>query len=327
MFGAAVEKKKISMGLIDKILSSEIFRLQPPVLIDIGASGKIHQKWKRIAKYAICIAFDADERDFTAENQEKSKYKKLLIKRNLVSEQAGQSADFYLTQSPHCSSLLEPDSLSLKDWAYSPIFTVEKTEKLTTTDINTTLTEFGITYIDWYKSDSQGIDLRLFKSIDAAIRNKIAIAEFEPGILDAYQQEDKLADLLSYQDAQKTFWLADLQVKGPIRMPHEKLTEVVPNPLLQKVLGKVGNTAPGWTEMTFCNQFKNPEMLNQRSLMIGWISATLIGQHGFAYTLADKGLEQWGNTLFQQMKKTSAQKLRSGFFSFRYLTWLLNKLS
>lgn len=315
------------MGLIDKILSSEIFRQQPPVLIDIGASGKIHQKWKKIAKYATCIAFDADERDFTAVSDEKSNYKKLLIKRNLVSENPGQLVDFYLTHSPHCSSLLEPDSQSLKDWAYAPIFEVEKTEKLTTTDIHSTLQEFGITYIDWYKSDSQGIDLRLFKSMDASIRNQIVIAEFEPGILDAYQNEDKLADMLSYLDAQKTFWLADLQVKGPIRMPNEKLTEIIRNPFLQKILGKVGKTAPGWTEMTYCNQFKDPGMQSQRSLMIGWISATMIGQHGFAYTLADKGVELWGDILFQQMKRASASKLRSGFFSFRYLTWLINKIS
>ncbi len=314
------------MGLIDKILSTETFRKQPPVLIDIGASGNIHQKWKKIAKYATCIAFDADDRDFNPDHAEKSSYKKLLIKKSLVSDHPGHAADFYLTRSPHCSSLLAPDTGSLADWAYAPIFTVERIVKLDTTDISTTLHEFGIEYIDWYKSDSQGIDLRLFKSLPGSVRNKISIAEFEPGILDAYQKEDKLADLLRYQDEQKTFWLAGLEVKGPIRMPHAKLNEIIRNPFLQKLLGKVGNLSPGWTEMTYCNQYKDQDMQTKRALMMGWITATLIGQHGFAYTLADRGIERWNDPLFLKMKKASARKLLSGFISFRYFTWLLKKL-
>ena len=50
------------MKIIDQILRSEHFRDQPPVLIDIGASGGIHSKWKYIAKYSYCIAFDADDK-------------------------------------------------------------------------------------------------------------------------------------------------------------------------------------------------------------------------------------------------------------------------
>lgn len=314
------------MGLIDKILSSETFQTQPPVLIDIGASGNIHKKWKKIAKYATCIAFDADDRDFDPDSSDKKQYQKLLIKKSLVSDKPSDSVNFYLTRSPHCSSLLAPDTDALKEWAYSPIFTVDRVVTLQTIDINTTLREFGIDYIDWYKSDSQGIDLRLFKSITDPIRNRITVAEFEPGILDAYQQEDKLAGLLSYQDELRKFWLADLLIKGPIRMPHAKISEVIPNSFLQKLLGKVGKVSPGWAEMTYCNNYHDPAMQNKRSYMMGWISATLIGQHGFAYTLSDKGAELWNDPLFRKMKKASARKLIMGFISLRYISLLVKKI-
>lgn len=314
------------MGLIDRLLNTEEFKKNPPVLIDIGASGSIHKKWKKIAPYATCIAFDADERDFDPGSSEKSRYKKLLVRKSLVSNRPGQAASFYLTASPHCSSLLEPDMVSLADWAYSPIFSVEKVVQLDTTDIPSTLAAFGITYIDWYKSDSQGIDLKLFKTIPDAVRDRITIAEFEPGILDAYLQEDKLNGMLTYHDQLKTFWLAELIVKGPLRIPHHQLTEILPNSFLQKLLGKVGRTAPGWTEMTYCNSFKNPVTQTRRALIMGWICATLIKQHGFAYTLADKGIQQFGDPFFREMKKSSARKLLSGFLSFRYLTLLFKKL-
>ena len=57
------------MKIIDKIMRSEYFRDQPPVLLDIGASGGIHSKWKYIAKYAYCLAFDADDREFHVTEQ------------------------------------------------------------------------------------------------------------------------------------------------------------------------------------------------------------------------------------------------------------------
>lgn len=314
------------MGLIDRILSSDEFIKAPPVLIDIGASGAIHKKWKKIAKHAICIAFDADERDFNQSTEEKSRYKKLLIKQKLVSDSPGSSANFYLTKSPHCSSLLEPDMDALQDWAYAPIFAVVQTVQLPTTDLNTTLAEFGIDYIDWYKSDSQGIDLRLFKSIPAEIRDGISIAEFEPGILDAYKNEDKLSGMLGYHETNNQFWLAALEVKGPLRIPTSQLDEIVPNQFLQKVLGKIGPIAPGWAEMTYCNSFKNSRMHTRRSLMMGWITATLIGQHSFAYTLADKGLQLFGDNLFKSMKQSSRRKIWSAFISFRYFSLLFKKI-
>ena len=50
--------------IINKILSRPELQKQPPILIDIGASGSLHPKWRKIAEYSWCIAFDADQRDF-----------------------------------------------------------------------------------------------------------------------------------------------------------------------------------------------------------------------------------------------------------------------
>ena len=60
-----------------------------------------------------------------------------------------------------------------------------------------------INKIDWFKTDSQGIDLRLFKSLNIEIQNKVIVAEFEPGIIDAYKNEDKLYRLVGYMSNQE----------------------------------------------------------------------------------------------------------------------------
>ena len=65
--------------LLKKIFSIEELKLNPPVLIDIGASGALHRCWKKIAKYSICIAFDADSREMKIIENAKSDFKKLYV--------------------------------------------------------------------------------------------------------------------------------------------------------------------------------------------------------------------------------------------------------
>ena len=69
----------------------------PPVLIDIGASGEIHEIWSKIAEYSICIAFDADTTDFEPIVSEDRAWKKLYSLNRLILDQANESSVFYLT--------------------------------------------------------------------------------------------------------------------------------------------------------------------------------------------------------------------------------------
>lgn len=95
--------------MIEKILKREDFRNQPPVLIDIGASGEIHSKWREIAPYSICVAFDADDREMTFTEKNSSGFKKLVTINRIVTDKPDKEVDFFLTRSPFCSSTLEPD--------------------------------------------------------------------------------------------------------------------------------------------------------------------------------------------------------------------------
>lgn len=65
------------MKIIDTVLSSSYFENKPPVLFDVGASGEINKKWSTIAPYSICIAFDADDREFDVSEKQVSGFKKL----------------------------------------------------------------------------------------------------------------------------------------------------------------------------------------------------------------------------------------------------------
>ena len=142
-----------------------------------------------------------------------------------MAETVSDKKYFFLTQSPHCSSALSPDKDALDPWAFRDLFSVVDTIKLPAIDIDTALKEIGLSYIDGYKSDSQGTDLRIFRNIPEQIRNNILLAEFEPGIIDAMKGEDKLHMLMAYMD-KEPFWITNMGIYGSWRISENNFSSL-----------------------------------------------------------------------------------------------------
>ena len=283
------------MSLIDYILRSDYFNNQPPVLIDIGASGEINAKWKAIAPYSICIAFDADDREFHVTESQASGYKKLITINRIVTATETSAADFYLTASPFCSSLLEPSLEKLAPWSFQPLFWVEKKIQLSAVTISTALMQANVQYIDWFKTDTQGTDLRLFLSTPDTIRQNILAAELEPGIIDAYIGEDKLYTILETMP-HHGFWLSSMDVKGTQRLNPaylEQMGEFAGNRMIRK--------SPCWAEITF---LRNTFETQPRNLLLLLVFAVLERQYGFALEICDVAASKYPDAIFTESRKT-----------------------
>ena len=298
--------------IINNIMNHASLKNQPPVLVDIGASGFIHKKWRKIAKYSVCIAFDADTRDFDASEIEDKGWRKLIKLNRLVATHPSNAADFYLTQSPHCSSTLQPDEKALEPWAFNQLFNVVDTIKLPATDIKTTLEETGLEYIDWFKTDSQGTDLRIFCSIPEKISKNILTAEFEPGIIDAMKGEDKLHALMAYMNV-KPFWVTNMKIFGSNRISQTDLSSL--NFIQKRAIGSFLKTAPGWCEITYINTL-NSDDLSIRQYLLAWLFSTINGEHGFGLFVARKGFEKYKDPIFLLLQKKSYRKLSRGYLNF-----------
>jgi len=316
------------MTIIHKILSRQEFIEQPPVLLDIGASQSINPKWKTIAKYSICIAFDADSRDFEPDSVSSGTYRKLFVYNSLVADVDNEKADFHLTKSPHCSSFLKPDQQSLGNWAFADLFQIEETLQLKSTTLKVILDDLKISYIDWFKTDSQGIDLRLFRSLESSIIQKILVAEFEPGLIDAYHGEDKFYNLLSYMQSHP-FWISEMNIKGSQRITPQSLMTAF-NSFECKNVEYLLKTSPGWVEVSFVNNLKN-NIFTKRDLLLAWIFAVLDQQYGFALEVVDICLKEFAHDrLFDLMKQWTLAKVRSHFYrKISYIVYrkILQKLS
>ncbi|CAN5352032.1 hypothetical protein BH09BAC2_BH09BAC2_15880 [soil metagenome] len=264
--------------MINKILELSFFKSNPPVLMDIGASGEINSKWLPIAEKSVCICFDADDREFSVTEQASENYKKLIKINRVVTSKNENEDKFYLTASPFCSSTLKPDSQSLKPWLFRSYFNITKTVSVKAISVEAAMSEIGIEYIDWFKTDTQGTDLRLYQSLPDKVKKSVITAEFEPGIIDAYIGEDKLHHILK-ELHNESFWLSDISVKGTQRIKEELLKDI-PEYRIKAFIKE----SPCWAELTF---FRQPELLSKRQLWLMIIFALLEKQYGFVLEICD----------------------------------------
>jgi hypothetical protein len=289
------------MNIIEMVLNQPELKENPPVLLDIGASANLHEKWREIAKHSICIAFDADERDMEHTTQASKEYYRLYVFNAIVTENLEGEANFYLTRSPYCSSLLEPDIGKLQLWAFAPLFETENRVRLKCTTLPTILREVGVSRVDWFKTDSQGTDLRLFKSLGQSIINHVLIAEFEPGIMDSYKGEDKLHALMSYMESHP-FWLSEMECMGTQRISQRIIKHYFPGK--SENMGMYLRNSPFWVNITYLNSFDN-NTFSKRDFLLGWVFATMERQYGFALELAHYGERKFNDSLFLKLAHNS----------------------
>ena len=303
--------------MIDRVLSLPEFAAEPPVLVEIGASGGTHPAWKALARHSIGIAFDPDSRQMQVVHDESAGYRRLHVFPAAAVPDDRAEAEFHLTRSPYCSSLLRPDGAALRDWDFARLFDVEQTVRVPCVSLAKALGEAGVTRVDWFKTDSQGTDLRLFQSLGDAICRRVLAVEFEPGIIDAYEGEDKMSAVLAAMDRGE-FWLSDLKLRGTLRMSPDDAARLGGHEAAR--LSAALPTSPGWGEMTYLNTFRGSGPFSKRDWLLGWVIACMNEQFGFALDLCRRAHvavpDPLFTTLATETEGTIREKLRSGRTAF-----------
>jgi FkbM family methyltransferase len=314
------------MHLIDKILSREEFQTQPPVLLDIGASGGIHFRWKRIARHCVCIAFDPDDREYGYIEKEQGNYKKLYVFNCVVSDTTTGARPFYLTKSPYCSSFLRPLTGKLAPYAYAEKFTVEKELQLPVRSLPDVMKELGLTYLDWFKTDAQGMDLRIFRSLGEEVIGRVKVAEFEPGILDAYEGEDKLHQVLAFMES-RPFFLSDFKVKGASRVSPENIRSLTGNPFMQKLLAVSHKKMAGWGELLFLGTFEGVEKMSLRDYLLTGVLAILNQEYGFALEIAQKAARLYEDPIIAELDRYARRGIWRSVLKLRFMADVWKRIS
>jgi hypothetical protein len=259
-----------------------------PVLVDIGASGAPPKVWEPIAQRSIYVGFDPDRRELhdVAEGQ----YARSIIINKAVTSACDQNqVHFYLTQSSYCSSTLPPDTAALANYLFSDLFVVEREVFVLATPLNAVIDRLGLHGIDWFKTDSQGTDLRLFQSLKDNLRERVLAIDIEPGLIDAYRGEDLFVDA-HRELLNQGFWLSSLDVRGMVRMKRTTLQAIISHrPELQDThIYQSVRPSPGWCEARYLRTLESLRERNAevRDYALLWVFAMIERQWGYALDIA-----------------------------------------
>jgi len=221
-----------------------------PVLVDVGASAGAPAIWETIAPLSTYVGFDPDSREMSSSAD--GDFRRTVIVNEAVTADPG-AADvrFYLTRSPYCSSTLEPDSASLANYHCSELFVVERRASVRAATLDAILARLEIARIDWLKCDSQGTDLRIYRSLSERLRQDVLALDVEPGLIDAYRGEDLFVDAQKHLVA-NGFWLSRLDVQGAVRVRGATLQAAFPGqPDAAALAAQAIRTTPGWCEARY----------------------------------------------------------------------------
>lgn len=302
------------MNLLARIFAEPELQDDPPVLVDVGAAGGVRPAWRKIARYSVGVAFEPDARDSAPLTSAHAEFRRWVFCPGIAVPSAPPSgrAELHLTRSPQCSSTLRPRTGALGEWAFAELFDVIETRTFPAMTLVDALQAQGLKRVDWLKCDTQGLDLALYLSLPDAWRAQLLAVEFEPGLTDIYEGEDKLADILRAM-AGAPFWISELNVgRTPRARPEQLSTRFGAKEV--KWVRRLGQGAPAWANVGFLRDphrtEKPNEPLDRRGFLLGWVFASLSGHHGAALTMAEAGRAAFPGPLFDAMADAAAKSLR-----------------
>lgn len=258
-----------------------------PVLLDIGASQAPPSIWNGIAQRSTYIGFDPDIRDMPQPSEGRY-HRTHILPKAIVANPEQKTVKFFLTSSPYCSSTLAPDHPSLANYLFADLFGVIGEEEVEAISLDAALNQLSLDHIDWFKTDSQGTDLRLFESLKMDIRSRILAVDIEPGLIDVYCDEDLFHDAHK-KLTQDGFWLSRLDVLGSIRMRPENLAHLtkINKSLDVHLINRYVRNSPGWCEARYLRtiDWLTGTKSDGNRFILLWIFSILDEQYGFAIDL------------------------------------------
>lgn len=283
-----------------------------PVLVDVGASGTPPKIWRPIARQSVYVGFDPDQRDLR-ETVGGTFHRSIIVNTAITDHDSPNGVRFYFTKGPHCSSTLQPDSKSLSDFLFADLFAVEREGSVPAESLNFVLNRLGLPRIDWLKIDTQGTDLRIWRSVNEKARRSLLALDVEPGLINAYEEEDLFVD--AHRELTRSgFWLSNLSVHGTVRMRLESLDNVASKykSLTSEILQATAKKTPAWVEARYLRTFASlaDVSASRQEFALLWVFAMLDEQEGFALDLAIEYEKLFGqDEIFNILKQESIAAL------------------
>lgn len=183
-----------------------LLRDNPLGIIDIGASGGIHARWKKLTPYYTAILFEPDPREY--EQLAKVSPQNHIVLNTALAAKKGP-IHLNLCRKQQVSSVFKPNFNLLKRFPEFERFNVESSVCLDADTLDNQLSQHQIDNIDFIKLDTQGYELDILKGSTHTIDQVIGV-ETEVEFIPMYENQPLFGDMNTFM-TDKGFELIDLR--------------------------------------------------------------------------------------------------------------------
>ena len=253
-----------------------------PVLMDIGASGSPPPIWNDIASESIYIGLDPDLREIH-EDRSSQFHRSVIINEAVTAEKDVTEAIFYLTRSPFCSTVLEPN----------PAATAACRRATCSGNCHvraTTIDSIQAPEYSQHRLDEARRRARIPADQQPASGGslKVMAIDTEPGLIDIYQREDMFVDV--HRDLTSSgFWLSGMYTGGFVRMRRRTLEAAreVNAKIDDQYIRSSIRSSPAYLEARYLRtlEWLAEKSMSMREYTVLWIFALTDNQLGFALDL------------------------------------------
>jgi len=178
----------------------------PLVYVDCGARAGRIPDWLRSLKDTSYVGFEADAEECARLNARPRRGHRYIPA--FLAGGPGQRT-FYLTRSAACSSLLEPNTQFLDQFALASLFQVERQIQVQTSTLTDALAAAGVDSPDFIELDTQGNELEILGGAERLIASSVVGLQVEVEFGQMYVDQALFADVDRYL-CNRGFYLLDL---------------------------------------------------------------------------------------------------------------------
>lgn len=283
-----------------------------PVLMEIGARDRCLETWDRIARHSIYVGIGPESQLLSSRDRTPF-YQTYSSDEIVICDADKNQTPFYLTNDPLYSSVLRPTPANSSDFLDSPC-QLDREITLRTTTIDALMKRFQLAQLDWLQTNINGVDLRVYNSIEARVRGRILVFDTVFDLVDLWREQG--SSVAAYEAVLGDgFWLSRLSPYGFVRMRPQSLRrmQMLDSRLDEQFFTNQLRRTPGWLFARFFRSIHSLSAGNfsQRDYILLWIFALLDEQPGYAADLIFEYERVFGaDELFESMRSETVACMR-----------------
>ena len=284
-----------------------------PILVEVGATGPTPIVWNEIARHGKYIGLGRDAAVGNLKCRRSFYHTELLEDLIVPSEEAYGAAPFHVAQNSIYSSLLLPNPTVQNDFLARECSFQEKVA-LRATTLNAVVERLSLPTVDWLYINVNGVDVPIFKSLKAEIRNRVLAVDVVMYLVDLRINDREFGKDYTEMIA-SGFWLSRMYPYGFVRMRPKSLQRLtaIDKKITEKFINEQHRLAPNWV---FVRYFRTLDSMKaggfvRRDYVLLWSFAIVDWQIGYAADVMFEYERIFGaDDVFQLMRKETTSRLR-----------------